>query len=65
MSELNGIHSVGKSNEEHARRSAVVAALELIKADVGAGGEGSWLETHMDNLGKYADQIQAAVKPSE
>ena len=66
MSELNGIAGATASDAGAARRSAVIAALELIKADVGAGGRtGSYLDDHMDSLGQYADRIQAAVKPSE
>lgn len=67
MSELNRIAGADASDTGAARRAAVVAAMELIKADVGAGGAraGSALGGHMDNLGQYADRIQAAVIPSE
>lgn len=49
------------------RKYAVEAALELIKADClgGMGGEstaGSVLGSHINNLSKYADNIQEALK---
>lgn len=67
MSDLNGIAGADVGDTGAARRAAVIAAMELIKADVGAGGAraGSALAGHMDNLGQFADRIQAAVKPSE
>ncbi|APX08725.1 hypothetical protein BWP24_21370 [Vibrio campbellii] len=45
------------------RLFAVQAALEVIKADVGSGGEKKYPNTinNMDNLSKYADLIQEAL----
>lgn len=45
-----------------ARATAVAAALELIAAKVAdAPTNNSQLENEMNNLSKYADQIQAAL----
>lgn len=50
------------TNEEHYRRYAVAAALEVIATYVAGTGNGGLLESEMSNLSKYADQIQAALK---
>lgn len=48
------------TNREDKRLIAVTAALELIKTD--AAGGNAELDKEMDNLSKYADTIQKAIK---
>ncbi len=48
-------------NPEIARAHAVASALELIAARV-SSSESFHLEQELDNLSKYADQIQEALK---
>ena len=52
------------TNEQHYRRYAVAAALEVIATYVAGTGNGGLLESEMNNLSKYADQIQEALKAS-
>ncbi|PWI34865.1 hypothetical protein DI392_00865 [Vibrio albus] len=44
------------------RQYAVACALELIKAHAASDTAGKRLESDMDNLSKFADQIEAALK---
>ena len=68
MAEKISIYSTNDGyNEADQRKIAVEAALELIRADcLGGMGGGSQaatvLEMHFNNLSKYADQIQEALK---
>lgn len=61
------IHSTTKDisnrafNDEQKRSYAVAVALELIAAHA-ASNTAVNLSTELDNLSKYADQIQAALK---
>ncbi len=49
------------TSDEDKRLIAVTAALELIKCD--ATGGNADLGAEIKNVGKYADQIQRALKP--
>lgn len=51
-----------KTHEDHHRRYAVAAALEVIASRVAGTTVGGLLESEMENLSKYADQIQEALK---
>ncbi len=54
---------INRRGEALERPTAVAAALELIAAKVAnAPGNHGQLENEMENLSKYADQIQAALK---
>jgi len=56
----NEIHG---RNTSVKRAAAVAAALEIIAAKVAnSPGHHGQVEQEMDNLSKYADQIEAAVK---
>lgn len=59
---LDSYHSYN-DDPKRQRLFAVQAALEIIKADVGSGGEKKYPNTinNMDNLSKYADLIQEAL----
>lgn len=60
---LNSYHTY--SDEPKVQRLfAVQAALEVIKADVGSGGEKKYPSTidNMKNLSSYADLIQKALE---
>ncbi|GEK12560.1 hypothetical protein [Aliivibrio fischeri] len=46
------------------RNTAVAAALELIKAEIGQSGSKILLKQHLELLSEYADQIEAAVNKS-
>lgn len=50
-----------KTPEQHHRANAVAAALEVIAARVSSSAS-VHLEQEFDNLSKYADQIQEALK---
>ncbi|WP_085598735.1 hypothetical protein [Pseudomonas sp. B10(2017)] len=55
-------NAVGMRSSSVDRPTAVAAALELIAAKVAnSPSDASQLEREMDNLSKYADQIQAAL----
>ena len=55
--------SYSSANKERKRSIAVAAALELIAARVStAATNGAHLDTELENLSRYADQIQAALE---
>lgn len=64
MSEtLVALVKVNSQTNEGARRAAsVAAALETILTAVANPSNGSALANEMENLSKYADQIQSALK---
>ena len=51
-----------KTEEEHRRRYAVAAALEVIAEYVASGSPGASLSYELDQLSRYADLIQDALK---
>ena len=49
-----------------ARRHAVEASLEVLRAlAMGGGVQGGRLSYHMNEVGKYADSIQRALRPTD
>lgn len=54
----------GKGSQEALREAAVGAALELIAARVSSPAS-VHLTQEMDNLARYADQIQAALETTK
>ncbi|WP_296267438.1 hypothetical protein [Pseudomonas sp. UBA6562] len=61
---LNRSGMGGKGSPMMTREAAVGAALELISARVSSPGIVE-LKNEMDNLSRYADQIQAALQTAE
>ena len=56
-------NGLGAGSAEAQREAAVTAALTLIQAKVSnAPTNGGILESELNNLSTYADQIQAALK---
>ena len=52
------------ANLPKGRRYAVQTAVELIHAHASSGCSLSALQTHIDDIGKYADAIEKALKSS-
>ncbi len=59
---LRGDTPFGAASPEGKRELAVAAALTLIQAKVLNSASSGQLQTEMNNLNKYADQIQAALE---
>ena len=59
---LRGDTPFGAASPEGRRELAVAAALTLIQAKVLNSASSGQLQTEMNNLNKYADQIQAALE---
>ncbi|GAB5339668.1 hypothetical protein [Pseudomonas fluorescens] len=57
-----GVHRYGALPDEQKRAVAVAAALEVITSTVNASEDRALLGIEMNNLSKYADQIQEALK---
>ncbi|MCF7515968.1 hypothetical protein L3V43_20635 [Pseudoalteromonas sp. L23] len=54
-----------KYTDSQKHKVAVLAALELIKVDIGTEGSSSGLENHLYNLNQYAEYILGAIEKSE
>lgn len=59
---LRGDTSFGEGSPQTQRELAVAAALTLIQAKVLNSTGNAQLQWEVSNLGKYADQIQEALK---
>ena len=59
---LRGDTPFGAASPEGKRELAVAAALTLIQSKVLNSASSGQLQTEMNNLNKYADQIQAALE---
>ena len=59
---LRGDTSFGEGSPETQRELAVAAALTLIQAKVLNSTGSAQLQWELNNLGKYADRIQEALK---
>ena len=59
---LRGDTPFGAASPQSQRELAVAAALTLIQSKVFNSSGPAQLQWELDNLGKYADQIQAALE---